>query len=188
MAAITSAVVGVAGSVISSRQASRQARQQNELAREGIDAADPFREHRAGAATRLNALMADPSSIKDSAAYKARMQAVQRQLAAQGYTGSGNALVEAAEASGAAYQQEFDNLAMLSGANQAPGGGFSNAMASRAQSDATRLSGTTGIINNVAAGIRDIGGFNRPGRINVPQSAVPPIRRTPIPVPRPRGG
>jgi hypothetical protein len=43
-------------------------------------------------------------------------------MAAQGYTGSGNALVAAANAGGQAYQQQFNNLATLAGANYNPAG------------------------------------------------------------------
>jgi len=122
------------------------------------------------------------------------MQAGQRQLAAQGYTGSGNALVEAAEASGQVYQQEFNNLAMLSGANANPGAGFGNAMQGLAGAQANalnsrqagndqRLSGTTGVVNNLA----DLASsFNRRPATPVPQRAVAPVRRARIPVPRTR--
>jgi hypothetical protein len=217
MAAITSAVVGVAGTVYSSRQASRQARdqqrlaeeanrqaaeqaqQQTELGERAIAAADPYAAHRGAAAERLNALMNDPSSIRNTASYKARMQAVQRQLASQGYTGSGNALVEAAEAAGTAYQQEFDNLALLSGAGATPGGGYgtamsgisnaqgnvlnsqANALSARQQGDAQRLSGTVGIVNSLT---NLASSFNRPAsntRVNIP---VQPITRTRMPTPR----
>lgn len=212
MAAITSAVVGVAGTVYASRQASRQAQaqqrqaeqqqqQQTELGREAIQASDPYAAHRGAAASRLNALMADPSSIKDSAAYKARMQAGQRQLAAQGYTGSGNALVEAAEAAGTVYQQEFDNLARLAGADATPGAGYGMAMQglagaqgnvldARAAGNEQRLNNTLGMINAGTNLVSTIGQrFNRAATptIQVPRSAVAPISRTRLPAVRPGG-
>ena len=81
---------------------------------------DPYAPYRGAAATQLNNLMANPSSITSSPTYQAMMQAAQRQSAAQGYTGSGNALAAAASAGGQAYQQQFNNLAMLSGANTSP--------------------------------------------------------------------
>lgn len=84
---------------------------------------DPYAPYRGAAATKLNALMNDPSSIENSPVYKADMQAASRTMAAQGYTGSGNALVAAANAGGQAYQQEFNNLAMLAGAGQSPAAG-----------------------------------------------------------------
>ncbi len=81
---------------------------------------DPYAAYRGAAATQLNNLMANPSSITTSPTYQAYLQAAQRQSAAQGYTGSGNALAAAASAGGQAYQQQFNNLAMLSGASTSP--------------------------------------------------------------------
>lgn len=206
MAAITSAVIGAGTAIYGSRQASRQAREQQrmaeqaqqeqqELGERAIEASDPYGAYRGAAAQRLNSLMSDPSSITNTGAYKARMQAVQRQLASQGYTGSGNALVEAAEAAGTVYQQEFENLALLSGAGATPGAGYgaamqglgnaqANALNTRAAGDAQRLSGTVGIGNNLANLASTIGTrFNRPASINIPK---PTITRTPMPVNLPR--
>lgn len=222
MAAITSAVIGVAGTVYSSRQASRQAREQQRLAEEqnrqaqeqaqqqtelgerAIAASDPYAAHRGAAAERLNALMNDPSSIQNTASYKARIQAVQRQLASQGYTGSGNALVEAAEAAGTAYQQEFDNLARLAGADATPGAGYgtamsgignansnvlnsqANALAARQQGDAQRLSGTVGIVNSLTNLAQTWRQRPTATRVNIPTQT---ISRTRPALPRitPRG-
>ena len=81
---------------------------------------DPYAQYRPAAAQQLNALMKDPSSAVNSGYGLAEQQAASRTMAAQGYTGSGNALVAAAQAGGNAYQQQFNNLSMLSGAGQAP--------------------------------------------------------------------
>jgi len=81
---------------------------------------DPYSQYRPAAAQQLNALMKDPSSAVNSGYGLAEQQAASRTMAAQGYTGSGNALVAAAQAGGNAYQQQFNNLSMLSGAGQAP--------------------------------------------------------------------
>lgn len=81
---------------------------------------DPYAQYRPAAATKLNDLMNNPSSIQNLPEYQAQMQAASRTSAAQGYTGSGNALVAAANAGGQAYQQAFNNLAMLAGAGQSP--------------------------------------------------------------------
>ena len=81
---------------------------------------DPYAQYRPAAATKLNDLMNNPSSIQQLPEYQAQMQAASRTSAAQGYTGSGNALVAAANAGGQAYQQAFNNLAMLAGAGQSP--------------------------------------------------------------------
>ena len=82
---------------------------------------DPYSQYRPAAAQQLNALMKDPSSAVNSGYGLAEQQAASRTMAAQGYTGSGNALVAAAQAGGNAYQQQFNDLSMLSGAGQAPG-------------------------------------------------------------------
>ncbi len=184
MAAITSAIIGAGSALHASRQARRQGREQTELAREGIEAADPYRAYRGAAAERLNALMNDPSRITETGAYRARMQAVQRQLASQGFTGSGNALVEAAEAAGSVYQQEFENLGRLSGGLTTPGGGFENAANVMANAGAQNLQGIRGVGNNLVNLASTIGDrFNRPA-VNIP---VRPIIRRPMPVPNPRG-
>jgi len=81
---------------------------------------DPYSQYRPAAAQQLNALMKDPSSAVNSSYGQAEQLAASRTMAAQGYTGSGNALVAAAQAGGNAYQQQFNNLAMLSGAGQTP--------------------------------------------------------------------
>jgi hypothetical protein len=163
MAVVTAAAITTAGAVYASKQAGKQAKEQNKLAREGIDAADPYREYREGAAQKLNALMENPDSIKDSPEYKARVQAAERLMASQGYTGSGNALVEVANAGGTAYQQAFSNLAMLSGAGQAPGGGYGAALSANQASNDSKLSGYAGIINNVGNLASTIGSrFNQP--------------------------
>jgi hypothetical protein len=181
MAAITSAVIGAGTALYGARQARRQGQQQADLAREGIEAADPYREFRGEAAVRLNNLMKDPSKITETGAYKARMQAVQRQLAAQGYTGSGNALVEAAEAAGTVYQQEFENEGRLAGAFTTPGGGYGQAMETMANSNAQNIIATGGVGNNLANLALTVG-----DRFNKPAIPVQPIARTTMPVNLPR--
>jgi hypothetical protein len=81
---------------------------------------DPYAPYRGAAATQLNALMANPSSATNSSYGQALQLGAQRSMAAQGYTGSGNAVVAAANAGGTAYQQQFNDLAELSGASQGP--------------------------------------------------------------------
>lgn len=161
MAAITAAAVGVAGSIYASKKASKQAKEDRKLAREGIEAADPFREYRPEYAKKLDSLMSDPSSIQGTPEYKARLDAAARQLASQGYTGSGNAILEAANAGGQAYQQAFENLAMLSGANVAPGGGYGQALASSQANGEQKLSSIAGVTNNLGNLALEIGKFNK---------------------------
>lgn len=86
----------------------------------GGGAYDPYAPYRGQAAKQLNDLMQNPSDISQQPEYKSRMQAAARTMAAQGYTGSGNALVAAANAGGQAYQQAFSNLSTLSGAGANP--------------------------------------------------------------------
>lgn len=149
MAAITAAAIGAGTAIYASKQASKQAKEQNKLAREGIAAADPFASYRPKYAEQLDKLMSDPSSITSTPEYKARMDAAARQLAAQGYTGSGNAILEAANAGGAAYQQAFQNLGQLAGAGVTPGGGYDSAMQSMSEGNAQKLSAYSGVANNI---------------------------------------
>lgn len=160
MAAITSAIIGTAGAVYAANKSAKAAKQQTQLGQQAIEAADPFREYRPQYAAKLNELMSDPSQIQNSPEYKARIQAVQRQLASQGYTGSGNALVEAAEAAGSVYQQAFSNLAMLSGASTTPGGGYDTALNAAQNGSAQQLSSISGVTNNLANLALVLGGRN----------------------------
>jgi len=59
-------------------------------------------------------------AVANSSVGQAYQQAASRTMASQGYTGSGNALVAAANAGGQAYQQNFNNLATLAGAAYSP--------------------------------------------------------------------
>jgi hypothetical protein len=142
------AAIGLAGSLFASNKASKQAKEQNKLAKEGIAAADPYAKYRDDAAQRLQALMNDPSSIEGTAEYKARQTAASRLMAAQGYTGSGNAIEAAADASSESYQQAFNNLSVLSGAGATPGGGYGNALTAGQNANDSTLSGYAGIANN----------------------------------------
>lgn len=83
---------------------------------------DPYAQYRGNAAQQLNVMM-NNYTPETNPVYGAMLQAAQRQAASQGYNGSGNALVAAANAGGQAYQQQFNNLAMLSGAEQSPAQG-----------------------------------------------------------------
>ena len=118
---IGAAAITVVGSALSSNNSNSGGSSSSGSASSGSQAAyDPYAPYRGAAATKLNALMADPSSVQQLPEYKADMQAASRTMAAQGYTGSGNALVASANAGGQAYQQAFNNLAMLAGAGQSP--------------------------------------------------------------------
>ena len=107
---------------------------------------DPYAQYRPAAAQQLNALMKDPSSAVNSGYGLAEQQAASRTMASQGYTGSGNALVAAAQAGGNAYQQQFNNLAMLSGAGQSPASAMqaSNQQANIQQGQTNQMWGQIG--------------------------------------------
>lgn len=117
MAAVTSAVIGAGTAVYASSQQKKAAKKAAKTAEEAQAAADPYAAYRPAAAAKLNDLSSGKTDVSTTASYEARMKAAERTMAAQGYTGSGNALVAAADAGAAAYQQEFDNLAMLAGAS-----------------------------------------------------------------------
>lgn len=116
---------------------------------------DPYAPYRGAAAQQLQQLMKNPSSIQQLPEYNADLQAAARTMAAQGYTGSGNALVAAANAGGQAYQQAFNNLALLSGAGQSPAAaqGAANQQADYLQQQQNLMWGQIGntvgnIVNN----------------------------------------
>lgn len=112
---VGAAAVTVVGSALTSKGGSKSSGSSS-----STSAYDPYAQYRPAAAAKLNTLMNDPSSIQSLPEYQADMQAASRTMAAQGYTGSGNALVAAANAGGQAYQQAFNNLSMLAGAGQSP--------------------------------------------------------------------
>lgn len=118
-AAIGAAAVTVVGSYV----VNKKNKSSNKAVQQAQAAGDPYGPYRDAAAKKLNDLMNDPSKIESSPEYKARISAAQRLMASQGYTGSGNALTAVANAGGDAYQQAFNNLAMLSGAGGQPGYG-----------------------------------------------------------------
>lgn len=118
----------------------------------GIAASDPYAPYRDQAAQQLNALVADPSSITGTADYKARQQAAARTIAAQGYTGSGNAIDAAANAGGQAYQAAFNNLSTLAGAGTSPGAGYASADAAQNVTNAQGTNNLSGIGNSLVYG------------------------------------
>lgn len=111
--AVAGAAVSVVGGYIASKKSKGGASASG-------GAYDPYGPYRDAAAQKLNALMEDPRSLSALPEYQARQQAAARLMASQGYTGSGNALVAAANAGGDAYQQAFSNLSTLAGAGQSP--------------------------------------------------------------------
>ena len=176
MAAITGAAIGAATTIYATKKASDQAKDAKKQGQAAIEAADPYAPYRADAAKKLNALMADPSSIKDTPEYKARQEAAARALAAQGYTGSGNAVLEAANQGGQAFQSAYERLAMLSGATATPGGGYATAMQGQQNANDTYLSGLAGVGNNLANLALTAGGKMNTGG----KGQIGPVQRQPI--------
>lgn len=167
---VAGAVIGLASTVYGASQAKKQQKAAIAAQEKQMENLDPYAQYRPAAAARLDQLSQDPSSIQDSAPYKARMQAAERTIASQGYTGSGNALVAAAEAGAAAYQQEFDNLATLSGASQGQGArasAYGAGASSIANAGDSYLSGVAGVGNNLA----NLATVWR-GRVNTPTSST----------------
>jgi hypothetical protein len=163
MAAITAAVISAGVAIYSAKKSSDNQKAQNKLGKEAIDAADPFKQYRPQYAEKLNALMQDPTSIESTPEYKARITAAQRQMAAQGYTGSGNAIEEAANGAGQAFEQAFSNLSMLSGAGVTPGGGYNTAIAGNQAANDQYLSSVAGVANNFSNLALTVGNrFNQP--------------------------
>lgn len=114
-----SAGIGAIGLISNMTSSSNQA----SANQQAVQAADPYAQYRPQAAAQLNAFVNNPNSydaVANSSVGQAYQQAASRTMAAQGYTGSGNALVAAANAGGQAYQQQFNNLAELAGANYSP--------------------------------------------------------------------
>lgn len=164
MAAITAAVIGAGTAIYAAKKNADAQKKQQEMQQQAIDASDPFRTYRPEYAAKLDKLMNDPSSIVDTPEYKARLTAASRALAAQGYTGSGNAIVEAANGGGQAFQQALQNLGVLSGASTGQlGGGYAAAMQSAQNGNEQSLSSIAGIGNNLANVALTVGQrFNQP--------------------------
>jgi hypothetical protein len=129
---------------------------------------DPYASYRPAAAQKLQTLMNNPGSAANTSYGQAMSQAASREMAAQGYTGSGNAIVAAANAGGTAYQQEFNNLVTLSGAGQSPASAQSaaNQQADFQQQQNTQTAGQIGgLIGNIFGGSGSSGFGNSIGSL-----------------------
>ena len=170
MAAITTAAIGAGTAIYSSEQAKKQQKKAAKDQQAMMEKADPYSAHRASAADRLNKLSMGETNVTDLASYKARAQAAERTMAAQGYTGSGNALLAAADAGGAAYQQEFDNLSNLAGV--ATGGSnavsaYSAGNSAISNANDNSMSATAGVANNITnLATTTLGKFNSKATVN----------------------
>ena len=125
--------------------------------------ADPYSQYRGQAAAQLNQLVANPSSITSGAGYQSGLNAAltgtQRQLAQTGQSQSGMGGYNMALTSGdyfnTQFNQQYNRLAQLSGATQAPAlGQTANAaqQSLQAKSQASSLS----YLNAGIGGIQDL--------------------------------
>lgn len=163
MAAITTAAIGAGTAIYSASQSSKQAKKAGKQNQAAIDAADPYAPYRDDAAQRLNALIADPDSITETATYKARQKAAERTMASQGYSGSGNAIMASTDAAAQSYQQEFQNLAALSGAVDGLGNAtsaYGAGQAAQMNANDNKLSAWAGVGNNLTNLANTV--FNKP--------------------------
>lgn len=147
MAVVTTAAIGAGTAIYTAKKSADAAKKSNQIAQQGIAAADPLGAYRPKYAAELDKLMSDPSSIVDTPEYKARLEAAQRSMAAQGYLGSGNAIIEAANAGGAAFDQAFNRLNSLAGGT--PGAGYDTAARTSLESEQQKLSAYAGVANNL---------------------------------------
>lgn len=117
-------------------------------------AMDPFAPYRAQYAQQLNQLMADPSSVTSLPGYQFQQQqgqqAVERTLAAQGRTVSGQEQIELQKygqgQAGQYYNDQYNKLAQLSGASTSPalgGQAFNQATAGNQAQQQAGWSGLT---------------------------------------------
>lgn len=129
-----------------------QAQQLQQLAAQRAAMLDPYAAYRSGAAAQLQSLQANPSSITNTPGYQTGLEATQRTMAAQGYQGSGNMAAAVAKYGGDFYQQQLNNLAMLSGASNAyaPGQGADIALTGMVGATAE----TTNALQLLAKGLR----------------------------------
>lgn len=100
-----------------------QANQLKKMAMLAQQKADPWGESggRALAGGQLQTLLQDPSGITKMPGYEAGLQAIQRSMAAQGYTGSGNMMTALSKYGGDFYNNAVSQLGGLAGAGVNPG-------------------------------------------------------------------
>lgn len=127
------------------------------------NSADPYASFRAGNAAELNALVADPSSLTKSRGYTSGLDAAltgtQRQLAQTGQSMSGmgnyNMALTAGDYFNTQFQNRYNQLATLAGANQAPSVGQTANIAQQ-KLNATTQASSLNYLNQGVAGIQDL--------------------------------
>jgi hypothetical protein len=119
--------------------------QGRQLANQARDA-DPMQPYRAGWAARLNALLADPSSITSDPGYAAALEAVKRGGAATGNFASGGMVGDLAQFGVQFYDRAIDRLGRLVGGT--PGGAMPGTQAG--------INLTNAGMNRIGAGIASL--------------------------------
>lgn len=116
--------------------------------------ADPFAQYRKQYGERLARLEADPTAIQREPGYEAGLQAVQRSMAAQGYTGSGNMMAAIAKYGGDFYNQTANRYAQLAGAGVNPASAAQLGMTQQMYQDQLRRAsiGNFGYAGTMAGG------------------------------------
>jgi hypothetical protein len=122
--------------------------------------ADPYAQYRGQAAAQLQNLLMNPQSVTQTPGYQFNLsqglQGLQAQQAAQGRLVSGGALIQGQQygqqLAGQTYQQQLQNLATLSGANQSPATGAT----SQAGLLSGQLGGTLGGAQGIAGGLGQV--------------------------------
>lgn len=108
----------------------KQASDTKKLASQIMSQSDPLAGDRAGYASQLKSLIADPSGIVNAPEYKAGEQAIMRRMASQGYIGSGNMMKGLQDFGGNLYDQQVARLQSLAtngaGAGSATGATLTN--------------------------------------------------------------
>ena len=125
MLVTTAAGVAAAATVVGAGAAVYGASKSGGSSSSPAAAADPFASQRPQYQTQLNTLMSDPSSVTSTPGYQFQLQqgltGTQRTAAAGGMLNSGNTLAALTQYgqnyASTSYEQQFSNLAQLSGAN-----------------------------------------------------------------------
>lgn len=97
------------------------------LANDAAAKSDPFGPYREGYAKKLQALEANPGTLRNTPGFFTGQDMINRSMASKGYLGSGNQAAALQRFGGDFYHQEASRLATLAGANINPGNTYFNA-------------------------------------------------------------
>lgn len=97
------------------------------LANDATEKSDPFGPYREGYAKKLQALEANPGTLRNTPGFFTGQDMINRSMASKGYLGSGNQAAALQRFGGDFYHQEANRLAGLAGANINPGNTYFNA-------------------------------------------------------------